>query len=232
MKTLPVKVNHEVNSREYLPFKSQPRTGHTREPDPTHNELKHTTTRKTDPNSVGVCFDGCEVRRCDPCMDPCALVRPRVPCVSRVCPVSVRNHTQKALHTSVPVPVKRHRGEPVREPGHFVTFGHRGRATHTYKAHTRTNGSHRRTSQPSKPNDTPVPVCVPAPPGVFLPVLYLSYGFFLLTLNSFQWEPPNPSIGRHRVRRRHRLNGLQRLPRFRPQRQQQPRQPARLWSSD
>ena len=27
--------------------KSQPRTGHTREPDPTHNELKHTTTRKT-----------------------------------------------------------------------------------------------------------------------------------------------------------------------------------------
>ena len=24
-----------------------PRTGHTREPDPTHNELKHTTTRKT-----------------------------------------------------------------------------------------------------------------------------------------------------------------------------------------
>ena len=28
-------------------LKSQPRTGHTREPDPTHNELKHTTTRKT-----------------------------------------------------------------------------------------------------------------------------------------------------------------------------------------
>ena len=27
--------------------KSQTRTGHTREPDPTHNELKHTTTRKT-----------------------------------------------------------------------------------------------------------------------------------------------------------------------------------------
>ena len=27
--------------------KSQPRTGHTREPDPTHNELKHTITRKT-----------------------------------------------------------------------------------------------------------------------------------------------------------------------------------------
>ena len=26
---------------------SQPRTGHTREPDPTHNELKHTITRKT-----------------------------------------------------------------------------------------------------------------------------------------------------------------------------------------
>ena len=25
--------------------KSQPRTGHTREPDPTHNELKHTITR-------------------------------------------------------------------------------------------------------------------------------------------------------------------------------------------
>ena len=25
----------------------KPRTGHTREPDPTHNELKHTTTRKT-----------------------------------------------------------------------------------------------------------------------------------------------------------------------------------------
>ena len=29
------------------PHKSQPRTGHTREPDSTHNELKHTTTRKT-----------------------------------------------------------------------------------------------------------------------------------------------------------------------------------------
>ena len=27
--------------------KSQPRTGHTREPDPTHNELKHTITRLT-----------------------------------------------------------------------------------------------------------------------------------------------------------------------------------------
>ena len=27
--------------------KSQPRTGHTREHDPTHNELKHTITRKT-----------------------------------------------------------------------------------------------------------------------------------------------------------------------------------------
>ena len=27
--------------------KSQPRTGHTREPDPTNNALKHTTTRKT-----------------------------------------------------------------------------------------------------------------------------------------------------------------------------------------
>ena len=26
-------------------FKSQPRTGHTREPDPTHLKLKHTTTR-------------------------------------------------------------------------------------------------------------------------------------------------------------------------------------------
>ena len=26
--------------------KSQPRTGHTREPDPKHNALKHTTTRK------------------------------------------------------------------------------------------------------------------------------------------------------------------------------------------
>ena len=29
---------------EVLP-KSQPRTEHTREPDPTHNELKHTITR-------------------------------------------------------------------------------------------------------------------------------------------------------------------------------------------
>ena len=28
-------------------LKSQPRTGHTREPDPKHNALKHTTTRKT-----------------------------------------------------------------------------------------------------------------------------------------------------------------------------------------
>ena len=31
----------------YCPRKSQQRTGNTREPDPTHNELKHTTTRKT-----------------------------------------------------------------------------------------------------------------------------------------------------------------------------------------
>ena len=31
----------------HFPTKSQPRTGHTREPDPTHNELKHTITRKT-----------------------------------------------------------------------------------------------------------------------------------------------------------------------------------------
>ncbi len=31
-------------------------------------------------------MDGCEVRLCD----PCALVRPRVPCVSRVCPGSPR----------------------------------------------------------------------------------------------------------------------------------------------
>ena len=33
--------------RSFEVFKYQPRTGHTREPDPTHNELKHTTTRKT-----------------------------------------------------------------------------------------------------------------------------------------------------------------------------------------
>ena len=33
--------------RSQISTKSQPRTGHTREPDPTHNELKHTTTRKT-----------------------------------------------------------------------------------------------------------------------------------------------------------------------------------------
>ena len=33
-----------------------------------------------------MCLDGCEVRRCD----PCALVRPRVPCVSRVCPGTPR----------------------------------------------------------------------------------------------------------------------------------------------
>ena len=31
--------------------KSQPRTGHTREPDPTHNELKHTATRKNERGS-------------------------------------------------------------------------------------------------------------------------------------------------------------------------------------
>jgi len=34
--------------------------------------------------SVLASLDGCEVRLCD----PCALVRPRVPCVSRVCPGS------------------------------------------------------------------------------------------------------------------------------------------------
>ena len=33
-------------TRRLLRQKSQARTGHTREPDPTHNELKHTTTRK------------------------------------------------------------------------------------------------------------------------------------------------------------------------------------------
>ena len=77
---------NQVNSREYLPFKSQPRTGHTREPDPTHNELKHTTTRKTDPNSVGVFFE----------LSNSMVVRfvgvIRVPLcarVSRVCPVCV-----------------------------------------------------------------------------------------------------------------------------------------------
>ena len=37
---------HGSGNKRY-PLKSQPRTGHTREPDPTHNELKHTTTRKT-----------------------------------------------------------------------------------------------------------------------------------------------------------------------------------------
>ena len=37
---LPPWANHSVSS------KSQPRTRHTREPDPTHSELKHTTTRK------------------------------------------------------------------------------------------------------------------------------------------------------------------------------------------
>ena len=44
----------------------------------------------------------------------------------------------------VPVPVKRHRGEP----GHI--HGTHGR--------TRAHGSHRRTSQPSKPTNTPAPV--------------------------------------------------------------------------
>ena len=36
------------------PSKSQPRTGHTREPDPTHNELKHTITR----NILTISVDG------------------------------------------------------------------------------------------------------------------------------------------------------------------------------
>ena len=73
---------NQVNSREYLPFKSQPRTGHTREPDPTHNELKHTTTRKTDPNSVGTCAS-MVVRFVGVIRVPlCARV-------SRVCPVCV-----------------------------------------------------------------------------------------------------------------------------------------------
>ena len=73
---------HQVNSREYLPFKSQPRTGHTREPDPTHNELKHTTTRKTDPNSELGCVS-MVVRFVGVIRVPlCAHV-------SRVCPVCV-----------------------------------------------------------------------------------------------------------------------------------------------
>ena len=35
-----------ASSFDEVATKSQPRTGHTREPDPTHNELKHTATRK------------------------------------------------------------------------------------------------------------------------------------------------------------------------------------------
>ena len=42
------------------------------------------------------------------------------------------------------VPVKRHRGEP----GHT-------RDTHGTRGRTRAHGTHRQTSQPSKPNDTP-----------------------------------------------------------------------------
>ena len=46
------------------------------------------SARNARSKDVGVLvgLDGCEVRRCD----PCALVRPRVPCVSRVCPGSPR----------------------------------------------------------------------------------------------------------------------------------------------
>ena len=39
--------NGDLESRAAIFYKSQPRTGHTREPDPTHNELTHTITRKT-----------------------------------------------------------------------------------------------------------------------------------------------------------------------------------------
>ena len=51
-----------------------------RTPPPPHRTPTLTLRRY----SVLVSLDGCEVRRCD----PCALVRPRVPCVSRVCPGS------------------------------------------------------------------------------------------------------------------------------------------------
>ena len=41
------KSNQVKSSQVQFFVTSQPRTGHTREPDPTRNELKHTTTRKT-----------------------------------------------------------------------------------------------------------------------------------------------------------------------------------------
>ena len=45
--TKPALCETAVSRSMRYPIKSQPRTGHTREPDPTHNELKHTITRKT-----------------------------------------------------------------------------------------------------------------------------------------------------------------------------------------
>ena len=74
----------------------------------------HTSTRKTQTNLTTI-----QTRANTP-------ARPRDDCIH------------------VPVPVKRHRGEP----GHI--HGTHGR--------TRAHGSHRRTSKPSKPTNTPAPV--------------------------------------------------------------------------
>ena len=86
---------------------TEPRTGHTREPDPTplpdtraqaHNHTQNSNTRTQPRDTSRVC----EVRLCDPCARalvcpvwvPCPVpappgvflpVRPCVPCVSRVC---------------------------------------------------------------------------------------------------------------------------------------------------
>ena len=107
---------------------TEPRTGHTREPDPTplpdtraqaHNHTQNSNTRTQPRDTSRVC----EVRLCDPCARalvcpvwvPCPVpappgvflpVRPCVPCVSRVSEITHRHKFTftQALHTPRRVP--------------------------------------------------------------------------------------------------------------------------------
>ena len=69
-------------------LKSQPRTGHTREPDPTHNELKHTITRKTaahERNQTHLTFTRVIVPSCRVCRaTTCGMRTLETVCVKKV----------------------------------------------------------------------------------------------------------------------------------------------------
>ena len=75
------------------PTKSQPRTGHTREPDPTHNELKHTITRK---KAIDLSTD-----REDP--RPRRVPHPSPPSVHRQAPGGPHTSHRSGHHRYTPV---------------------------------------------------------------------------------------------------------------------------------